>query len=502
MIYSYIASLIKKALEVELIETRDQNYVQNQVLGLIGLETFPDEVEVLDDSIPNLLDKIINFAIKTNIIQNVFDEKEILSANIMNCFVPRPSVVNSTFHQKYKESPESATNYFFNLSKNSNYIQLNRIAKNISYKADTAYGQMDITINLSKPEKDPEQIKRERAMKQIGNYPKCLLCVENEGYTGRTGYPARANHRIINIPLAEENWYLQYSPYLYYNEHCILFSEEHRVMKIDRTAFERLLNFIAKFPHYFIGSNADLPIVGGSILSHDHYQGGNYEFAMTRAEDAFSFQIKRYPDMKATVIKWPMSVIRLKSSNIDTLVNAADHILQSWKMYSDESVNVVAYSGKTPHNTITPIARNRNGVFELDLVLRNNRTTDEHPLGIFHPHADVHHIKKENIGLIEVMGLAVLPPRLKDELNEIREALLGNSSHIEFYHQEWVEQLKEKYGVLADREEAENILRQELAQKFVRCLEDASVFKSRDAFERFIIYLNNTEVPSCYQQAK
>jgi UDPglucose--hexose-1-phosphate uridylyltransferase len=491
MIYQDIAGLIQKALELELIEPADRIYVRNRVMSLIGLETFPEEeIQPVDDTIPNLVEKITDYAVGQGVIENVFDEKEFISANIMNCFVPMPSIVNKCFNMKYQESPKAATDYFYNLSKNNNYIQLNRIAKNISYKVDTAYGQMDITINLSKPEKDPEQIKRERAMKQTGTYPRCLLCMENEGYEGRTGYPARANHRIINIPLEGENWYFQYSPYVYYNEHSVLLSEEHRAMKIDKTTFQRLLSFTDKFPHYFIGSNADLPIVGGSILSHDHYQGGNYEFAMTRAGDAFSFQLKAYPEIKASIVKWPMSVIRLKGTDMKTIASAADHILHTWKSYSDEAAGVLAFTGDTPHNTITPIARKRHGLFELDLVLRNNRTSDEHPLGIFHPHADVHHIKKENIGLIEVMGLAVLPPRLKEELTEIQEYLLGNPNSVAPYHQQWALEIKASYGDITDRKQAESVLQAEIGKKFVRCLEDAGVLKKQNVFERFIDSLN------------
>ncbi|MEH7114483.1 UDP-glucose--hexose-1-phosphate uridylyltransferase [Neobacillus niacini] len=491
MIYQLITGLIKKALEVDLIEAADQIYVRNQIMSLLGLETFPDEeVQPTNDTIPNLVEKITLYAAQHGIIEDIFDDKEILAANIMNCTVPRPSVVNAVFNQKYQESPVAATDYFYNLSKNNNYIQINRIAKNISYKVETAYGLMDITINLSKPEKDPEQIKRERELKQTLHYPKCLLCKENEGYSGRIGHPARANHRIIYVPLAGQNWFLQYSPYVYYNEHCIVFSEEHRDMKIDRDAFERLLGFVDKFPHYFVGSNADLPIVGGSILSHDHYQGGCYDFGMTRAEDSFTFDLKGYPEIKASILKWPMSVIRLRSSKINSLLDAGDYILQTWKGYSDDLADVIAFTDETPHNTITPIARMRDGSFELDLVLRNNRTTDEHPLGIFHPHADVHHIKKENIGLIEVMGLAVLPPRLLDELADIRKFLLGESVHVAQYHQEWADQIKAGYGTLSDSEQAEVILREELGKKFVKVLQDAGVLKEREAFERFINKLN------------
>ncbi|MCF3942883.1 UDP-glucose--hexose-1-phosphate uridylyltransferase [Oceanobacillus alkalisoli] len=491
MIYNHIEGLIEQALKIDLIEAADLHYVRNQVIHLLGLDSYPETIDnPTIDTIPNILGNIIIYATRHGVIENVFDEKEILAANIMNCFVARPSVINHTFQQKYEASPTAATDYFYNLSKNSNYIQMNRIKKNISFQAETTYGEMDITINLSKPEKDPEQIKREREMKQTGNYPKCLLCVENEGYTGRTGYPARANHRIIQVPLLGENWYLQYSPYVYYNEHSILLSEEHRDMKIDRDAFKRLLTFTEKFPHYFIGSNADLPIVGGSILSHDHYQAGRYEFSMMKAEDAFTFHLKDFPEVTAAVVKWPMSVIRLKGEELDSLVQAADHVLQTWRNYFDPDANILAFTDDTPHNTVTPIAKYRDGKFELNLVLRNNRTSKEHPLGIFHPHADVQHIKKENIGLIEVMGLAVLPPRLKDELQAIQENLQGKSCNIATHHHTWAEQLKEKYPQVANEKEAEEIIHQELGQKFARILEDAGVLKDQPAFERFIETLN------------
>ncbi|WP_249869132.1 UDP-glucose--hexose-1-phosphate uridylyltransferase [Oceanobacillus saliphilus] len=491
MVYEQIEGLIQQAVKAELIETADIRYIRNQVIHLLRLEIFPETVEnPAVDTIPNILESIISYAIEQGVIEDVFDEKEILAANIMNCFIARPSVINETFYEKYKTSPEQATDYFYNLSKHSNYIQMNRIAKNISFKAKSSYGELDITINLSKPEKDPEQIKREQTMKRDLNYPKCLLCAENEGYAGRTGYPARANHRIIKVPLLEDNWYLQYSPYVYYNEHSILLSEEHRDMMIDRDAFERLLTFTDKFPHYFIGSNADLPIVGGSILSHDHYQAGRYEFAMMKAADAFPFQLDDFPEVAASVVKWPMSVIRLKGGKIADLVNAADHVLTTWRNYSDPDADIIAFTGDTPHNTITPIATFRGGEFELYLVLRNNRTSKEHPLGIFHPHADVHHIKKENIGLIEVMGLAVLPPRLIDELHEIQNSLLRKTSKLPEHHKSWAHQLQEKYHHLSNEKEAEEILKEELGQKFVKILEDAGVIKERIAFERFIDTLN------------
>ncbi|WP_152655777.1 UDP-glucose--hexose-1-phosphate uridylyltransferase [Oceanobacillus sp. CFH 90083] len=491
MIYHDIQGLIDKAMEKNLIEASDQIYARNQVMALLRIEDFPEQtLEPTIDSIPNLVDKIVDYAVENHIIENVFDAKEILAANVMNCFVARPSVVNAIFNEKYAESPKAATDYFYALSQNNNYIQMNRISKNIHFQAETNYGNLDITINLSKPEKDPEQIKRERALKQTISYPKCLLCVENEGYAGRTGYPARANHRVIKVPLVNETWYFQYSPYVYYNEHSILLAEVHRDMKIDKQAFERLVTFTEKFPHYFIGSNADLPIVGGSILSHDHYQAGNYEFAMTKAENAFSLSIRDFDNVSAAVLKWPLSVIRLQSEDKQSLLDAADHILQTWKGYSDEQAEVQAFSGATPHNTITPIARMREGSYELDLVLRNNRTSSEYPLGIFHPHADVHHIKKENIGLIEVMGLAVLPARLKDELHEIRKDLCGKPSNIADYHQEWTNHIKNKYGNISSEEQAEGVLQQELGLKFKRVLEDAGVFKEKAAFERFIDALN------------
>ncbi|MUK90213.1 UDP-glucose--hexose-1-phosphate uridylyltransferase [Ornithinibacillus sp. L9] len=495
-IFQDIAGLIEKAREVKLIESTDEVYVRNQVLHLLKIDSFPEFVEnPSDKSIPNLLEDIVDYALKQGVIEDVFDDKEILSANIMNCFVARPSVINQTFNDLYKQSPKAATDYFYELSKNSNYIQMKRIAKNIHFKSKTSYGELDITINLSKPEKDPEQIKREREIKPKDiNYPKCVLCVENEGYVGRTAYPARANHRVIEVPLQEENWYLQYSPYVYYNEHSILLSEEHRNMKIDKTAFHRLLSFTEKFPHYFIGSNADLPIVGGSILSHDHYQAGRYEFAMTNAEHIHTFKLHSFANVTGSILKWPLSVIRLTGNTIEEIVAAGNHILQAWKDYSDAEVEILAYTKDTRHNTITPIARNRNGNFELDLVLRNNRTTDEHPMGIFHPHADVHHIKKENIGLIEVMGLAVLPARLEQELETIKSFLLGQVDEVAEYHMDWALAMKDIYGTVTSKEEAQVIIEKELTKKFARVLEDVGVFKQTgkgiQAFKRFINVLN------------
>lgn len=491
MIFQHIEGLIQKASEAKLMEKADQIYARNQVLDLLHIQSFPEVIEdVTDDTIPNILEKIIDYAVSHEVIEDIFDAKEMLSANIMNCFIARPSVINATFNEKYNQSPIDATNYFYTLSQHSNYIQMNRIKKNIHFKADSVYGELDITINMSKPEKDPEQIRREKELKQDVNYPKCVLCVENEGYVGRIGYAARANHRVIQVPLRGENWYLQYSPYVYYNEHSILLAEEHRDMKIGKDTFANLLAFIDKFPHYFIGSNADLPIVGGSILSHDHYQAGRYEFPMTNAKDSLTFTLDHFPTISASLLEWPLTTIRLQSDDQDGLIEAADYVLRTWKQYSDEEAHIHAFTGETPHNTITPIARMRDGKFELDLVLRNNRTTDEHPLGIFHPHADVHHIKKENIGLIEVMGLAVLPARLQEEIEEIKKHLLQQDSNIADYHQAWVDQMKGEYKTFTDPKQVDQILEKELGNKFARVLGDAGVFKTSDSFKRFANILN------------
>lgn len=489
-IYQVIQQLIDCALALEFIETEDEIYVRNQILYLLESNDFIVGEKIQGEAnIPDLLEKLIDYACQQGVIEDIFDEKEILACNIVNCFMPKPSAVNQLFYEKYQNNPQEATDYFYALSENSNYIQTKRIAKNINYKSDTEYGQLDITINLSKPEKNPKDIMKAKGVKST-NYPKCLLCIENEGYAGRIGHPARANHRLIRLSLAGESWYLQYSPYVYYNEHCIVLAEEHRDMKIDRPGFVRLVSFVEQFPHYFAGSNADLPIVGGSILSHDHYQGGRYEFAMAKARDEYQFVLPEFPDIECAIVKWPMSVIRLRSNQIGMLVSAADYILQQWRRYSDLTVDIAAYTGETPHNTVTPIARKRNGILELDIVLRNNRTSAEHTLGIFHPHYDVQHIKKENIGLIEVMGLAVLPARLIVELREVEKYVLGEDHTIAEYHQPWAEQLKEKYQGQVQPENIEGIIQQETAAKFLRVLEDAGVFKRDEqgmaAFKQFI----------------
>ncbi|WP_066069106.1 UDP-glucose--hexose-1-phosphate uridylyltransferase [Neobacillus soli] len=491
MIYQLIQELINRALAVKLIEREDEIYARNQILSLLQLAEFK-EVETTEfaiHEIPDLLELIVDYACKQGIIEAIFDEKEIFSSKIMNCLLARPSSVNQLFYEKYKQDPKAATQYFYELSKNSNYIQMKRIRNNIEYKTETEYGELDITINLSKPEKDPRSIALERSVQKT-DYPKCLLCVENEGYAGRIGYPARSNHRMIRVSLLEKTWYLQYSPYVYYNEHCIVLSEKHTDMVVSSTSFLRLLSFVEQFPHYFVGSNADLPIVGGSILSHDHYQGGNYQFAMAKAGDEWTFKMAGYPKVECAVVKWPMSVIRLRSNQINALVEAGSHIFEKWKTYSDEGLGILARTGEAPHNTVTPIARKNGDVFELDLVLRNNRTSDEHPLGIFHPHADVQHIKKENIGLIEVMGLAVLPARLKDELAEVAQYILGKRAVVADYHLNWADELKARYHEVANEVNIESQVREEVGKKFLRVLEDAGVFKKNEkgtaGFQRFI----------------
>jgi UDPglucose--hexose-1-phosphate uridylyltransferase len=496
-IYSVIQKLVNKAIALEIIQKQDEIYARNQLMALLGLDTFVEESDRNEsEEIPDLLEQLETYAVDKGLIRDLLDEKEIFSSKLMDVFMPRPSDLNRTFFAKYNENPEKATSFFYELSRNSNYIQTKRIARNLSYKTDTPYGELDITINLSKPEKDPKEIELEKRMKANAkfDYPKCLLCIENEGYKGRIGHPARSNHRLIHLDLKGEQWYLQYSPYVYYNEHCILLSGEHRDMKINRNSFERLLTFVEQFPHYFAGSNADLPIVGGSILSHDHYQGGHYDFAMAKAEDECTFSMNRFSSVKGASIKWPMPVIRLRGSHIAELVDAAEFILNKWIPYSDPSVGIEAYTEGTRHNTITPIARFRNGEFEMDLVLRNNRTTDEYPLGIFHPHQDVHHIKKENIGLIEVMGLAVLPARLKNELEDVKKYLLGEKYECAEYHLPWANGIKERYGTEITRDSVEEILKKEVGIKFLRVLEDAGVFKrdktGQEAFQRFILSLN------------
>lgn len=469
----------------------DRIYLQNRLLALIGEDALGETVvQMPQHSSLELLDLLLEKAIENQVIEDTVAEKEILTGQLMDLLTPPPSVVNALFAQHYAKEPQEATDYFFELCKNNDYIKTRAIAKNIIFPVETEYGELEITINLSKPEKDPKQIAAERNQAPATvAYPKCMLCMENEGYQGRINYPARTNHRIIRMNLDGESWGFQYSPYAYYNEHCIILSEEHRPMKISEETFKRLLRIIEVLPHYFVGSNADLPIVGGSILSHDHYQGGRHVFAMEKAPIEKEFSLDGFADVSAGIVKWPMSVIRLQSKNTNELVEAANFIYKQWQDYSDPSVQVSAYSEDgTPHHTVTPIARRRGDLFEMDLVLRDNNVSEEHPDGIFHPHKDVQHIKKENIGLIEVMGLAVLPPRLATELVEVEKYLLEEENQIADYHVEWADSLKTKHAFTKDNVQA--IVYNEVGLVFARVLEDAGVFKRNEegqaAFQRFL----------------
>lgn len=491
-IYDRIQQLVDLSVSESLIEQEDQIYARNQVLALLELEEFaPEEKnEGTDLTIPDVLEELMNYAVEQELIEDMLDEKEQLQAKVMDVFLPRPSDLNKEFYKRYEHDSIEATDYFYHVSKKSNYIQEKRVKKNINYKAETEYGDLDITINLSKPEKDPKQIAKERTMKKTdAAYPKCLLCVENEGYAGRIGHPARSNHRLVRVNLTDQNWLLQYSPYVYYNEHSIVLSEKHVPMEINRETFDQVLEFTEKFPHYFIGSNADLPIVGGSILSHNHYQAGHYEFPMARAWETYTFTLNTYPSTQASIVKWPMSVLRLRSKSREELGKAAEKILAHWREYSDPEVEIYAYTENEPHNTITPIARRRGNEYELDLVLRNNRTNEDYPTGIFHPHQEVHHIKKENIGLIEVMGLAVLPARLKDELKEVEKYILGEPNAIAEAHIQWADELKIAFSHIA-KEDVQDVVREAVGKKFEQALKHAGVFKpdeqGQEAFKRFI----------------
>ncbi|WP_430616901.1 galactose-1-phosphate uridylyltransferase [Enterococcus sp. DIV0176] len=471
----------------------DRIYLQNRLLSLIGEEALTGEVTPRPVTVPavDLLAELVQVAKDNQVISDLAAEQEMFEAQLMDFLTPPPSVVNAFFAQHYANSPEEATEYFFQLSQQNDYIKTRSIAKNIQFPVQTAYGDLEITINLSKPEKDPKQIAAEREAVKV-DYPKCLLCMENEGYRGRLNYPARTNHRIIRMNLDGESWGFQYSPYAYYNEHSIILSEIHRPMQINQDTFRRLLRITEVLPHYFVGSNADLPIVGGSILSHDHYQAGRHEFPMAKAPMERLIKLTDYPQVIAGIVKWPMSVIRLQSPDKELLVDAATTILEKWQGYSDASVEVLAHSADgTAHHTITPIARRKDDYFELDLVLRDNNVSEEHPDGIFHPHKDVQHIKKENIGLIEVMGLAVLPPRLKMELEEVEKYLLNEENHLADYHREWADELRAAHTITANH--VTEIVQEAVGQVFLRVLEDAGVFKRTEegqaAFARFTDYL-------------
>lgn len=505
MIQENILELVDYAVSTGLVEKADIRYTVNSLCELFEITDIEDKVyakvadipsmsqQEAEDRLEGILEKMLDYAIESGIMkESSIVYRDLFDTKIMGLLVDRPSHVVSKFRSLYENSSKAATDYYYKLSCDSNYIRRYRIKKDMKWIASTKYGDIDITINLSKPEKDPKAIAAAKLAKQSG-YPKCLLCKENEGYAGRVDHPARQNHRIMPVTINNSDWFFQYSPYVYYNEHCIVFNGQHTPMKIEKATFGKLLDFVEQFPHYFVGSNADLPIVGGSILSHDHFQGGNYEFAMARADIEKEVTFAGFEDVKAGIVKWPMSVIRISASNKDRLIELADKILLAWRGYTDEKAFVFAETDGEPHNTITPIARKRENDLELDLVLRNNITTDEHPLGVYHPHAKLHHIKKENIGLIEVMGLAVLPARLKDEMKKLEEALVSGTDiradqDIE-KHADWVEEFSKAYQCI-NKDNVHAIIEKEIGKVFEEVLEDAGVYKctteGREAFERFI----------------
>lgn len=497
MINTYIAALAEYGLKTGLITADDRIFAVNSILAALGLDDYEEPENIPHMELEEILKGLLDFACSKNIIPDSIAYRDLFDTKLMACLTPRPSEVIAKFKADYAVSPVTATDNYYKLSRDTDYIRRYRIAKDIKWKTETEYGELDITINLSKPEKDPKAIAAAKNAKQSG-YPKCLLCPENVGYAGRLNHPARQNHRIIPVDICGEPWGFQYSPYVYYNEHCILFNSKHTPMVIDKKAFEKLFDFVSKFPHYFIGSNADLPIVGGSILSHEHFQGGNYTFAMAKANIEKEYKIKGFEDVTVGRVKWPMSVIRLRSADTDRLVELADNILTKWRGYTDEAAFIFAETDGEPHNTITPIARKNGDMYELDLVLRNNITTEEHPLGVYHPHAELHHIKKENIGLIEVMGLAVLPARLKNEMQQLADVLVTKgvsavrSDPVLEKHADWAEDFCSRRTVNADN--VHEVIRDEIGKVFAKVLEHAGVYKrtpeGEAAFDRFVEYLN------------
>ena len=482
-----VENFVTKVIAESSFEELDRIYLTNRVLALVGDGVL--EVETDQDDLIELKDQLVEEAVRLETIEDSQAAREILGADLMDLVTPCPSQVNRDFWDTYAQSPEQAIADFYQLSQKNDYIKLKAIAKNIAYRVPSDYGELEITINLSKPEKDPKEIAAAKLVKS-SNYPQCQLCMENEGYHGRVNHPARSNHRIIRFDISGQEWGFQYSPYAYFNEHCIFLDSKHRPMVISRQSFERLLAIVEQFPGYFAGSNADLPIVGGSILTHDHYQGGRHVFPMEVAHLQKNFTFEGFEAVKAGIVQWPMSVIRLTSDSKGDLTELADKILLAWRQYSDTSVQVLAESNGTPHHTITPIARKRDGQFELDLVLRDNQTSPEHPDGIYHPHKDVQHIKKENIGLIEVMGLAILPPRLKEEVEQVAAYLVGEDVSVSDYHQEWADELKESHPGLTDKVQALEIVQESVGKIFARVLEDAGVYKQTEegqaAFMRFV----------------
>lgn len=493
-----IKQFIQKGIEMDLIDAMNEIYVRNRLLSYLELEEYitPNE----SDELPSLLDsmdRIIDYAVRQEIIEDYNYSKDIFEAKIMNLITPVPSIVNEEFWKRYEEDPKLATDYLYTLSQENNYIKTRNISKNIFFETTSSYGNLEITINLSKPEKDPKEI---TALTEAtsSNYPKCALCLENEGYEGHTGHAARENHRVVRMDINDELYGMQYSPYVYYNEHSIFLNEVHKPMIINRGSINNLLTITDVFPHYFVGSNADLPIVGGSILTHDHYQGGRYTFPIEKAKEIQKVDLPNHPNISAAIVKWPLSVIRLQSENKTDMIAAVGHIMDLWEFYSDEEYNIRSHTDDIRHNTITPIARRKGDHYVMDIVLRNNRTNDQYPDGIFHPHSDVHHIKKENIGLIEVMGLAILPPRLVDELNAIEQYLLGDFEleDVSEIHQSWATELKEKSSTVND-DNVNDFIEQEVGNKFTRVLEDAGVYKQTSdglkGFNRFIEALKSKE---------
>lgn len=493
MLFKNIKKLVQYGIDTGLTPECERVYTTNLLLDLFGEDNYED-VDITGENIEleTVLKELLDEAVSRGLIEDSIVYRDLFDTKMMNCLMPRPAQVQSEFAKKYEASPVEATNYFYKLSQDSDYIRRYRIAKDRKWTVDSDYGVIDITINLSKPEKDPKAIAAAKNAK-VSTYPKCQLCVENEGYAGRINHPARENHRIIPITVNDSAWGFQYSPYVYYNEHCIVFNGAHTPMKIEKATFVKLFDFVKLFPHYFLGSNADLPIVGGSILSHDHFQGGHYTFAMAKAPMERQFTVTGYEDVEVGIVKWPLSVLRLRGKDETRLIELGAHVLDVWRGYTDEAAFVFAETDGEPHNTITPIARKVGDIFELDLALRNNITTEEHPLGVYHPHAERHHIKKENIGLIEVMGLAVLPARLKGEMEVLADYIVNKKdirSHEQIEkHADWVDRFLPQYHAIT-AENVMGILEQEVGKVFVSVLEDAGVFKctpeGREAFERFI----------------
>lgn len=493
MLSKYIKELTEYGKRTGLLPECEQTYAVNLLLDCFQEDSYEEPGEVEERPLEDILKDLLDEAVKRELITDSVAYRDLFDTKLMNCLTPRPAQVQETFRRKYDENPEEATDWFYQFSQNTDYIRRYRIRKDQKWKIDSPYGELDITINLSKPEKDPKAIAAARKSASV-TYPKCQLCFENEGYAGRGDHPARETHRIIPITINDSKWGFQYSPYVYYNEHCIVFNSQHTPMKIERATFVKLFDFVKQFPHYMLGSNADLPIVGGSILTHDHFQGGRYTFAMEKAPVEKTVTIPGFEDVQTGIVKWPLSVIRLSAPDTGRIIELADHILKTWRGYTDEDAFIFAETDGEPHNTITPIARKRGDLYELDLVLRNNITTKEHPLGVYHPHAELHHIKKENIGLIEVMGLAVLPARLKEEMELLKEYILENkeittNEKIE-KHASWVAEFLPSYPQL-NAENIDRILEEEVGKVFVKVLEDAGVYKCTEKGRRdFLRFLN------------